>query len=223
MHPQHGRVPWHLAAVPPRAELRCKVRGSPRAWQCDGRPLVPPLPKSKQERDEGTARAAPLGKAMGLRGRLPPPCLSEPHHRITCKDPAAQQGRWQENSPLLEHFEKLWEVSGWNHLRTKKRKIKVGDGRRAELRCVPALSINQGPHHPKAGGDMPKLPPAGERRGEDPVCRLSPSQNPDSHLKVTGKTRNFAVATEKTLLRSPWQGCGVCLPAGTRGFHPSLG
>lgn len=89
--------------------------------------------------------------------------------------------------------------------------------------CSLALSINQSPHQ-KATGDV--LGAALRVKVEEEILSAGshPSQSPNSHLKVTGKTRNFAVATEENPLSSPWRGfvsrgAGV----GGEGFRTALG
>lgn len=94
--------------LPPRAGLHRKVRGVPKGQRRDGRPLAPWIQRGLPF--AGAAHATPLGKATGLRGRLPLPCPSEPHRRITRKDPAASSALHPaEKFPIIGA---LWETLG---------------------------------------------------------------------------------------------------------------
>lgn len=66
---------------------------------------------------------------------------------------------------------------------------------------IPALATNQGPQR-EARRDLLEKPSRWgvrrKRRSQIGIFPLSPSQSPNSHLKVTGKTRNFVVGMKKT-------------------------
>lgn len=101
--------------------------------------------------------------------------------------------------------------------------MKAGDSGRWSC-GDPQLATNQGPQQ-GASRDLPEQPSGWrarrKRRSQIGIFPLSPSQSPNSHLKVTGKTRNFAAGIKKT--SSHRGGVWGCSPVGMGAFRTSLG
>lgn len=88
---------------------------------------------------------------------------------------------------------------------------------------IPALATNQGPQQ-GASRDLLEQPSRVEGEEEEEISGifpLSPSQSPNSHLKVTGKTRNFPAGMEKT--SSHRGGVWGWSPVGMGAFQTFLG